>query len=73
MDTSRKHYQIRIEGRIPERWQSWFDPFSMVTLPEGDTMLQGEIVDQSQLVGVINQLHSLNLKILSVNAGERCE
>ncbi len=73
MDVSRKHYQIRVEGKVPERWRAWFDPLTMVYLPEGDTLLQGEIVDQSQLMGFINQIHSLNLKLISVNAGERCE
>lgn len=68
MESSPKIYQIRVRGKVPERWQAVFDPFTMTDLPEGDTLLCGEVVDQSQLVGVINQLHSLNLKIISVNA-----
>ncbi len=68
METMPKIYQIRIQGKISERWHAWFDPLTVTDLPDGDTLLEGLVVDQSQLVGIINQLHNLNLKLLSVNA-----
>ncbi len=68
METSPKNYQIRVRGKVPDRWQTMFDPFTLTDLPEGDTLLCGEVIDQSQLIGVLNQIHSLNLKIISVNA-----
>ncbi len=68
METSPNIYQIRLRGKVPDRWQAMFDPFTMTDLPEGDTLLCGEVIDQSQLIGVLNQIHSLNLKIISVNA-----
>ncbi len=66
-------YQIRIQGKISERWHAWFDPLTVTDLPDGDTLLHGQIVDQSQLVGIINQIHNLNLRLLSVNAGDESE
>ncbi len=68
METPHQTYQIRIRGKVPDRWQAMFGPFTMTDLPEGDTLLCGEVIDQSQLIGVLNQLHSLNLRIISVNA-----
>jgi len=48
------------------RWQTWFDGLTLVPLDDGDTLLRGLIQDQSQLVGIINQVHNLNLTILSI-------
>lgn len=59
-------YRIRIEGYLPERWKDWFDGMTVTNLENGEALLQGCIQDQSELVGIINQIHSLNLKLLSV-------
>ncbi len=66
MEISSKQYQIRIKGQVPERYTTWFEPLTMVHLADGNTLLQGQILDQSQLVGIINQIHSLNLKLISI-------
>jgi hypothetical protein len=58
-------YRIIIQGLLDAEWSSWFegsrvtpDPFS------GVTCIEGEIHDQAELFGIINQIRDLNLTIL---------
>ena len=60
-------YQIRILGVLPERWKTWFDGMTVTNLACGEVLIEGLIQDQSALVGVINQIHSLNLVLISIN------
>lgn len=62
-------YSIRIEGNLHERWKDWFDRMTVTNLEHGEVLLQGWIQDQSELVGIINQIHNLNLRLISVDCG----
>lgn len=66
MDESSNFYQIRFHGIVHKRWQSQFGAMQMIYLEDGDVMLRGQVQDQSQLVGIINHIHNLNLKLISV-------
>ncbi len=68
-----RFYTIRICGSLHERWKNWFDSMTVTNLDNGEVLLQGMIEDQSQLVGIINQIHNLNLWLVSVNSPEREE
>lgn len=63
-------YTIRIQGVLHERWKHWFDGMTVINLEHGEAVIEGLIQDQSELVGVINQIHSLNLRLISVNCKE---
>jgi hypothetical protein len=63
-------YEIRIRGSLHPRWHEWFDGFTLSGLENGDTLLRGRIVDQSALHSVLNRIHDLNLKLVSVNCVE---
>ncbi len=58
-------YQIRIEGHLDERWLRWFEGLDVSPLPEGETVISGE-VDQSALHGVLNRIRDLGLELISV-------
>jgi len=60
-------YSIRIQGSLHERWNNWFEGMTLTNLENGEILLQGNVRDQSELVGIINQVHNLNLKLLSVD------
>lgn len=60
-------YSIRIQGRLHDRWKNWFAGMTFTNLECEDTIIEGLIEDQSQLIGVINQIHNLNLKLVSIN------
>lgn len=58
-------YQIRIEGHLDERWLRWFEGLDVSPLPEGETVISGEM-DQSALHGVLNRIRDLGLELISV-------
>jgi hypothetical protein len=70
MDPFPKMYTIHIKGLLHERWKHWFDGMTVIQLNDDETIIQGFIRDQSELIGVINQIHNLNLKLISVTSTE---
>jgi hypothetical protein len=58
-------YQIRVEGHLDERWLRWFEGLDVIPLPEGETVISGEM-DQSALHGVLNRIRDLGLELISV-------
>jgi len=64
-------YRIHMEGHLPERWKDWFDGMTVTNLENGEVLLQGCVQDQSGLVGIINQIHNLNLTLISVHCEDR--
>ena len=66
-------YQISVRGRLTERLGSAFAGMTME--PEGgQTVLVGEISDQSHLYGILDRVRSLGLELVSVEPlpGCRC-
>jgi hypothetical protein len=61
-------YQIKVRGKLDERWSDWFSGLRVVTESESPpiTTLVGSI-DQAGLRGVLNKLWDLNLTLVSVN------
>ena len=69
--TSPQLYEIRLQGHLASRWSDWFDGFTVENLADcGETRLRGPIIDQAALVGILNKIHNLNLKLISVNRVE---
>lgn len=64
-------YTIRIQGVLDARWTHWFDGLTVTNFDNGEAVLEGPVEDQSVLVGVINQIHSLNLRLISISSGEQ--
>ena len=60
------NYEICIEGHITPQWSEWFDGMVISHETKGKTVLEGLIVDQAALLGVLSKIHSLNLTILYV-------
>ena len=60
-------YEIEIEGHLDDRWQEWFEDFSITWLANGRTLLTGPIRDQADLHGVLKKINNLGLTLISVN------
>ena len=66
-------YQIRVQGRIGERWMHWFEGMDVrnQTEPGAETTtLSGTVADQAALFGVLQQLYTLGLPLLLVRREE---
>jgi hypothetical protein len=63
-------YRIRVRGRLDDQWSGWFDGMTISCQSQGDdppvTTLTGIVADQAALLGVLIQIASLNLTLISV-------
>ena len=63
-------YEIRVEGRLDERWSDWFEGMTVTVEREGDgppiTTLTGTVTDQAALQGMLRTLYTLGLPVRSV-------
>ncbi|MCU0485945.1 MAG: hypothetical protein MUC85_07505 [Anaerolineales bacterium] len=58
-------YQIRIQGMLDASWSDWFDGFN-IQIDGGESVLQGTVIDQAALHGVLAKINDLGLTIISV-------
>jgi len=64
-------YQIIVEGRVDPDWQDRLEGLAIQSINRDAsppiTTLQGRLIDQTALAGVLNTLYELHLPVLSVN------
>ena len=63
-------YQIVVRGEISERYATAFDGMEMET-KSGQTILTGEIIDNSHLHGILDRIIALGLELVSVEEMSR--
>ena len=59
-------YRIRVKGNLDRKWSDWFDGFSITPHGDDETLLTGQVVDQSALHGMLGKIRDLGLPILLV-------
>jgi hypothetical protein len=59
-------YEIRIEGQLSPSWTLWFEGMTLCHEESGETLLVGELPDQSALHGILMRVRDLGLPLLSV-------
>ncbi len=62
--------EIRVKGQIDEDWSDWFEGLAITFTVQDETILTGEIADQSALYGLIAKLRDLGLPLISVDSVE---
>ena len=60
-------YEIRIRGHLSSRWAAWFDGMTLTAMSDGTSVLEGPVVDQAALHGVLHKVRDTGLPLLSVN------
>lgn len=60
-------YEILLRGHLDPRWASRFGVPSLVQKPDGTTLIQGVVVDQSALHGLLQTVRDLGLPLISVS------
>ena len=61
-----RHYEIRVRGSLGELMLTAFEPLRAHFHVSGETLLRGEVADQSALHGLLAQIESLGLELLEV-------
>jgi hypothetical protein len=71
-DTSAGHannpgrYEIRLKGHLGSRWAARFDGMALTTRADGTTLIEGHVVDQAALHGLLLTLRDIGIPLLSV-------
>ena len=65
-DPSTGRYEIRLKGHLAPRWAAWFDGMTLTTKSDGTTVLDGPVIDQAALHGLLTKLRDTGLPLLSV-------
>jgi hypothetical protein len=60
-------YEIRVQGRLNQRWSSWFDGLTISYEGEEITVLRGSLIDEAALHGVLIKVRDLALPLLAVS------
>ena len=60
-------YEIRVQGRLDQRWSTWFDGLTISYEGEDITVLCGPLVDEAALHGALIKVRDLALPLLSVS------
>jgi hypothetical protein len=58
-------YEIRIKGRLSDSLSGAFEDFTATVRP-AETVMRGELRDQSELHGVLERIQSLGLELIEV-------
>jgi hypothetical protein len=59
-------YQIIVKGILDEKWSDWFEGFQITHQGENETLLIGQVSDQSALHGLLAKIRDLGLSLRSV-------
>ena len=59
-------YEIRVRGRLDDRWSAWLNGFDLSHTDDGTTVLRGLLVDQAALHGLLHKVRDIGLPLLSV-------
>jgi hypothetical protein len=65
------YYHFRVQGHLDPLWSDWFDGLTIIHDADGNTTLQGPVVDQAALYGLISRARDMGLTLLAVVPGER--
>jgi hypothetical protein len=71
MSSPTQRYEIRVIGHLAPRWAAWFEGLTLTAHDDGTTVIDGPIVDQSALHGLLRKLGDLGLPIISVTPTTR--
>ena len=59
-------YEIRLKGHLDNRWAAWFEGLTITREDNGETRLQGPVVDQAALHGLLRKVRDLGLPLVAV-------
>ena len=66
MPVGQQNYEIRVKGHLDPCWGDWLAGLQMTHLDNGDTLLAGQLPDQTALHGVLERFRDLNIELISV-------
>jgi hypothetical protein len=68
---SKNIYHITIKQSLENGVPEWLGGMDTIPLPNGHTILVGNIIDQVAMRGLLNQLWNHNITIISIKRSEK--
>ena len=65
-DRDAGYYRIRVKGHLAPRWATRFDGMTLTQQDDGTTLIQGLVVDQAALHGLLQHVRDTGLPLVSV-------
>ena len=62
-----QYIEIKIEGHLSDQRTRSFEGLQVKYLSNGETLISGEIKDQSQLFGILILIRDMGIPLLAVN------
>ncbi|MGD8537560.1 MAG: hypothetical protein PVI66_02455 [Candidatus Aminicenantes bacterium] len=56
------NYRIKVKGILDQKWSEWFEGMT-ITYEEDATILEGPVIDQAALHGLLVRIRDLNLTL----------
>jgi hypothetical protein len=63
-----QRYPITIQGHLTPDWAAVFDGMQVICLPDGNTLITGNMPDQAALYGLLMRLRDLDLTLISIDS-----
>jgi hypothetical protein len=63
-------YVIRVKGHLDRRWAAWFDGLRLTDESDGTTLIEGPVVDQAALHGLLQKLRDVGIPLISLTQTE---
>lgn len=60
-------YCIRIKGHLAAHWADWFSGMTITRLDNGESLIEGTVIDQAALHGMLMHIRDLGLPLLAVD------
>ncbi len=58
--------EIIVKGHLDIDWSGWFEGLTITHSDDGETMLTGQIRDQTALYGIITKVRDMGLSLIMV-------
>ena len=68
MSEKRRTVEIRVAGRLDERWITWLGAEKIEQTKDGDSVLTCTVVDQAHLFGTLRRIQNLGLPLLDITS-----
>jgi hypothetical protein len=65
-DRESQIYQIRIRAHLDDSWSAWLEGLRVIPEADGTTLLEGPVVDQPALHGLLVRIRDLDLPLVAV-------
>ena len=59
-------YKIQVKQSLSSHWTQWFEDLTVQVDEKGNTVLEGDIQDQSALFGILKKIRDLGLDLVSI-------